>query len=737
VTIFARLLSLLPTPRSTFGRRLVLIPGLTTCLAAASLIAPAPSGAVVSVVGSSTVGLQARHTDKLFDGTLEETEFNEINEYPAPEKFANPAGNPVVHASNIYAIYWDPTDHYHGDWQSVIDGFLRGVGTQTSSLSSVFAVDAQYTDSSNVPAYNRETFRGAIPDTNAYPTAGCTDPRPLTKYEAHHTYPLGCVTDEQIHQELQSFIVAHGLPTGMNTIYYVLTPPGVAVCLDAGGAGGHCSDFEATELEEAEENVVTASYKKSFCSYHSDLNPGGLATGDANTVLYGVIPWVAGGLGDGQLAAVDQTRGYYCQDGGFNPVSKPIEKREVPAVQQEPNQRPCPTADGFCDTGLADLIINQIAVEQQNIMTDPLLNAWQDEAGNEATDECRNVFAPAVGGYGASPESEAGTLSNQSLAGGKYYLNDAFNLAALRLTYPGVPCLTRVTLEPKFTAPNTVNSGDVVAFDGMESNISLNSAIGYAGGGQTANYATYSWNFGDGSPAVVGYAPGAPACTTPWLTPCAAGVLHAYTYGGTYTVSLTVTDVGGNTASVSAPIVVVGPPPPSSSGSGPGGAGAGGGAAGSTGGASSTAGGSSTTAGGSSTTTSPVVPTPVAAAAVISHSLRSVLRHGLVVRYSVNEQVAGHFEVLLNRALARHLGITGAPAEGLPAGTAAQVVIGKAILVTTAAGRSTVTIQFTKRTASRLGRLHKVTLLIRLVVRNAALHSPATTTVLGSVTLSH
>jgi hypothetical protein len=205
-------------------------------------------------------------------------------------------------------------------------------------------------------------------------------------------------------------------------------------------------------------------------------------------------------------------------------------------------------------------------------------------------------------------------------------------------------------------------------------------------------------------------------------------VFHAYTYGGTYSVSLTVTDVGGNTATVSAPVVVVGPPPPSSSGSGPGGAGAGAAAAGSTGGGSSTA-------GGSSTTTSPVVPTPVAAEAVISHSLRSVLRHGLVVRYSVNEQVAGHFEVLLNRALARHLGIAGAPAEGLPAGTPAQVVIGKAILVTTAAGRSTVTIQFTKRTASRLGRLHRVTLLIRLVVRNAALHSPATTTVLGSVTL--
>jgi hypothetical protein len=63
------------------------------------------------------------------------------------------------------------------------------------------------------------------------------------------------------------------------------------------------------------------------------------------------------------------------------------------------------------------------------------------------------------------------------------------------------------------------------------------------------------------------------------------------------------------------------------------------------------------------------------------------------------------------------------------------VVIGKSILVTTAAGRNTVDIQFSKRTASRLGRLHGVQLMLRLVVRNADPHGPATTTVLTTVTL--
>ena len=64
------------------------------------------------------------------------------------------------------------------------------------------------------------------------------------------------------------------------------------------------------------------------------------------------------------------------------------------------------------------MIINQIAVEQQNTVTDPLLNAWQDASGNEATDECRDFFAPVLGGsVTANEETDAGTLFNQSLAG--------------------------------------------------------------------------------------------------------------------------------------------------------------------------------------------------------------------------------------------------------------------------------------------------------------------------------
>ena len=105
--------------------------------------------------------------------------------------------------------------------------------------------------------------------------------------------------------------------------------------------------------------------------------------------------------------------------------------------------------------------------------------------------------------------------------------------------------------------------------------------------------------------------------------------------------------------------------------------------------------------------------------------------------YSVNEQVAGRFEVLLSRSVAKRLGISGPSASGLAAGASPQVVVAKAILITTKAGRSTVAIQFSKTVAKRLQRSHKLTFTLRMIVRNAASHSPASTTVVTAATLSH
>lgn len=827
----------------------------------------ASASAHVEQVAGTKVGLQPREIARFWEGTATdnglgkfETESNE----PAEDFNNNPEHpghpGPVLHSVATYVVYWDPQDYYHGDWQSQIDEFLARLGTASGQLSSVFAVDEQYTDPTNKPATGDSAFRGAYTDTNPYPEKeNCTDPHPW-----RFGVPLlmsgepVCLTDKQIRAQLKTFISEqHDLPKGMGTIYYLLTPPGVTLCLDGGGNAGHCSDFDGTiteisgyeeaknqypeklvkyekergegfpkykeeekqyeeqnklyeaRLEVYEKNKEEAeakdepfteakptapvapiapskptppsepagytSYKQSFCSYHSDINTQG-ESGGSQTILYAMIPWTAGGAGDYGLTGGEQVQGYDCQDGGFEPTTRPYgelqekerekeptpkeeeefngksakEKREELEAkelglekphEQEPNQLGEERGpDGTFDHGLADLIINQIAVEQQDTITDPLLNGWQDPVGNEVTDECRNTFYGTTGGSAsAKPHTLAGTLFNQTYEGGNYYINDTFNLAALRLPYPSIPCLHGIVLDPHFTAPNPVNSGELVGFDGMESDITLNSAYAFASSGATKpNYATYTWNFGDGSPEVSGYAPGAsstssPAgspCAEPWLSPCAASVFHSYQYGGTYNVTLTVKDVGGNVASFTEPITVDGPSPPLPPEPTP--TPTPGGGSGSN--TSSTSAAASGTGAGSAKgqAAKPPLPAPVAAQAVTPTSVGKATRKGLVVRYQVNEQVTGSFNVLLAASVAKRIGLHMPLAYGLPAGTPPQEIVGKALLITTKGGRGTIKIKFGPVTARRLRRLHKVSLMLQLSLRNA---TGGTTTVLSKIAL--
>jgi hypothetical protein len=717
VTTFARLLSKSLVLRPV--RRLILASALATTLIAGSLVTVAPAQALVTEVEGTKVGLQPRSVG-LAQGLVE----------GEGATFANESGNVVLHGNTgDYVIYWDPEKptRFDNEWLANLDGFGRALGE--AELDTPFGVLGQYRDRSNAVEPFHALFKGSYSDTVHYPTSKCSDPAHLAI----------CLTDAQLREQLQSFIATHSLPKGMDTIYYVLTPPDVAVCLDE--TATRCSDYSVSHTEETKGERNSVSYKESFCSYHSDINPDGASEGDANTILYAAIPWVA------------NTAAYDCQDGGWNP-EKYKEKREAPKELsekeeearekqlaedsnekrveeekarrlegphiEEPNQESGEVVHPA--EALSDLLVNQIGEEELNTVTDPLLSSWHDARGEEVTDLCRDAFASTAGENGSSgeiagaalanPFTEAGTLSNVTVGPNRYYINNVFNLAT-------GGCVGGVGLVASFTAPNPVNAGEIIGVDGMESEVSMIEGKAFGPTGPPATtYATFSWNFGDGTPEVVGYAPGAPTCEAPWLSPCAASAFHSYQYGGKYQVTLTITDVGGNKDSVTREVEVDGPPPPSTAG------GSSGGSAGSTGG---------TKPGGSPG----AVPMPVAAAAILPQRLRNALRKGLVVSYSVNEQVAGHFEVLLSSAVAQRLKIKGASATGLPAGSPPELVIARAILVTTKGGRSAVHIDFPKSTAARLAKVHKLALMLRLIVRNAATSSPATTTVVSTATLTH
>jgi hypothetical protein len=592
-----------------------------------------------------------------------EQQRGELKVNPKPLQYH---GGPVLHSSVAYAIYWDPTGSYNNEWKQLIDGYLQGVGAEKGTLKDVFALDGQYRDGSGRVA-NEATFRGAYTDERPYPTtANCSDKPAGT---------ISCLTDAQIRAELSYLIESGSLPGATGTpVYYVLTPPGVVVCTDGGGSG-NCSDTATTP-------------PKGICGYHSAINPGA-----PSPTIYAVQPWVAGNAGQ----VINPAAGTTTEE-STEAVLACQDHKEL----NEVNQLPGPNVWGQWTEGLAEVIINDLSVEQQNVVTDPLLNGWYQNTTNaEQSDMCQWVFGPPPKPLPKPTEeqqpSRAQLWGNQSMGSRHYYLQFGFDSVGVTAGR-GLTCWSGVALEAHYTAPNPVNAGDVVGFDATESNITLDAHTAGLGPEEPFVAPVYSWDFGDGA-TVVG--------TT------AASQFHSYQYGGTYTVTLTVTDSAGNSNTFSKPITVIGPARPGS--------------------------GSSTTSGTTtpgSTVNGPAIVKPVATTAVASHSLRGALRNGLVVRYSVNEQVAGRFEVFLGRALARRLGITGAAALGLPAGTAPQIVIGKAILIATAAGRSSITIQFSKRTAQRLGRLSRVTLTMRLLVHSAG-HTPTSTTVLSSFTLTH
>ena len=555
---------------------------------------------------------------------------------------------------------------------------MQNVGADRGS-DDVFALNGQYRDSGGAAA-NVATYRGSYTDKDAFPTSGCTEPA-----------EFACLTDAQIRTELQHVVSSGALPgaTGPG-VYYLLTPPGVVVCTDGGGTG-NCSSSTSTPAN-------------GICGYHSVIEPGG-----AGQILYAVQPWTAGNAGFIESAEPLKTH---------EPTEDVLDCQAHAAPLIEPNQKSGANLLGDYATGLPDVIINDLSIEQTNIDVDPLLNGWYQTATSaEQGDMCRRNFGPAPEPTPtAEPDTHAAVYSNETINGHPYYVQWAFDSAWLTIDNGarGAYCWQGDNLTPHYTAPNPVNVGDVVGFDGTESLVTLQAAASGLPGDEPYLAPIYTWNFGDGT-GVSG--------------PNDASVFHTYQYGGQYEAVLTITDSGGNTASYAETIHVDGPAAPT-----PGGGGSGSSSS-STSPSTSTSTSSGTSAGSGSAT--PAVVTPgkpvIATQAVASHSLASALKEGIVVRYSVSEKVAGHFEVLLASATARKLGLHGASATGLAKGTPAQTVIANAILVTTKGGGSTYKIKFSKATAAKLRKLSRVTLMIRMVVHNAS--SPTATTVLDTVNL--
>lgn len=594
----------------------------------------------------------------------------------------------VDQQSFTYAIYWDPGKEYHSDWLRLIDGYLHEVGAASGQLENVFALSGQYTEPPSGRAEYKSTFRGAYTDTFPYPGNGCSDPKGRSI----------CLTDAQIRAELKRFIENEHLPTGREVLYFLLTPPAVTVCLEA-GATENCS----TSSKELEEESYTRAEPANepgpvesatgFCSYHSAIEPE-----STSPTVYAVQPWTAGHAGHVNQAIPLVT---------MAPTAAELACQNR-RVLVEPNQETTFIHFDSYETGLADLIVNDLSIEQANIVIDPFMNSWYQEGTRaEQGDMCQGVFSPVLEEKKEEEKlkgTQALPISNDKVGVGSYYLQYAYSSVGVSAHQSSV-CWAGVELLPHFTATNLVGRGDDVAFDGLESSMTLNANPSELKLDEPYTAPLYKWEFGDGSSA-------GPSTQ--------ASIVHAYAAAGQYTVTLTVTDSAGNVRGYTQTIPV-GPPPPPSPPAAP----------------APTAAPTAATATGQTGTAGGTASGPTLSESVLSTSLSKAVRLGLAIKYKVDEQVAGRAEALLERGTASRLGIKGPLATGLPKGYPREIVVGTAVLVTTRAGQGTVRIRFSKAVARRLAKAHRVKLTLRFVLRNVSSTGVHTTTTLSTVVLGH
>jgi hypothetical protein len=170
-------------------------------------------------------------------------------------------GGPVMTTNTTYAIYWLPAGQtMSAGYQSIINGFFTNVAAASGSTTTVYAPDTQYYMGSSPKTFiqNNSTFAGSYVDsTTPIPTGSCNG-----QYSSAVASKLtGCVTDTQIHAEIDSVLSKTGWTPSPTKLFFVFTPRSVGSCIDT--VSGQC----AYTL---------------YCAYHSDYTGAGGHTFYAN-----------------------------------------------------------------------------------------------------------------------------------------------------------------------------------------------------------------------------------------------------------------------------------------------------------------------------------------------------------------------------------------------------------------------------------------------------------------------
>ena len=638
-------------------------------------------------------------------------------------------GGDVMNKNETFALTWDAERTNWSDTTGYVEQYMRDVADSSGSLSSPYALTQQYSDG-NGRALNSSIFGGGCIDSGAaggsaceygnpngaghdFPSAGCTFGGDSFVSPTAVLMNDTCLTDSQLQGEVATMVAQTGIlgrtKPGYTPLVNLMMPAGVEVCLD--GSNNLCSANgnltpppPVLSTSDTGGTIPSGTYQVEI-TYA--INGGGESavsgssavstSGGTSTLTISSPPAPPAGLNVvGWNAYVTQPDGsiYTLQRASGSPGPTPIGAALTLSLPMTGTGAQPPTNESFCSyhsyvtvggttvayvvqpwtagtgcdepdaptipktptphemaVGVGQRLVSPLSQADMAAIVNPGLNGWAALDGSEIEDDW--VHGESYPCAPAGDQVDKTTLGSSSQ--NPYYIQHEFNNGgALEFdpnTYFG--CAPVVILGPAFVVPSAVDEGDVVEFDGAATASTL-----------IVPKNNYQWNFGDGT------------------TAAGPSVVHSYSKGGNYNVTLTVTDRGGYTSTIVQVIQVLGADgltvtPPVTGGGG---------------------GGSGSGSGNGLTVHLQLLP----------QSLKAVLRHGILVRVMSNKPANGIATVTITRGSAKKAGIK--------VGRSQAVRIGLGTVSAITNGTVTLRLHLSKAMAKKLGHLHHVAMTIRLAL---------------------
>jgi PKD repeat protein len=444
-------------------------------------------------------------------------------------------GGPVMGSNTNYTVYWRPSTGpaYPSGYQAGVNRYLTDLAHDSGGQKNVDSVSTQYNDVSGEFANYNSRFGGALIDENPYPANGCAQA------------PI-CLTDEQLRAELTEFVKARGLPIDLAHEYFLLTPPGVEDCFEANG-------FECS----------AGSNEPMYCAFHGNIPVGG------SQLIYSNDPYVTGN------PKCDDEKNHPNGSTSDGVLQGGLSHEHIESITDpEPNNAWTDFATGM-STGfeIGDKCGGNEGVPLGKAANGANYNQvinghfyWYQQEWSNQTKQCLQrltfsgaeptaTFTSAAAAGNEMAFDATGSTAPGGVAQYSWQFNDGsgpVQSAPVETTTPTVshvfPKAGQFGVALTVFAANgtsigtarrivTSDEGPTAASSVTTASPTVGQPVAFDGSGSSdpdGSINSYSWNFGDGSPAGAGAKPS-----------------HTYAAVGPYIATVTVTDSTEQTASVS------------------------------------------------------------------------------------------------------------------------------------------------------------------------------------------